>query len=362
MRKLVSIRRISKLEPIANADLIELARVDGWQTVVKVGEFKVGDYCVFFEIDSFLPTNQDAFRFLENKAITWNGKHGARLRTMKLRGVLSQGLALPVSLFESQFKAMLDHARNNSPNKEEFDWYLENVIDAPDILNDMDMASWLGVDKWEPYIPAQLAGTVKGNFPAFLRKTDQERIQNLWYDVKSRMDEYEITIKMEGSSMTVYIKDGEFGVCSRNLELKEEETNAFWKVANELKIKDKLYYCNLDNIAIQGELMGEGVQGNNEKFTGTHFFVYDIYEIKIGKYMDAYKRESIVKKLQLNHVPVLKFSTFDFDTMEQALLFADGPSYNNNVKREGVVFKSLNDPNFSFKIISNEYLLKNGDR
>lgn len=377
MRKLVTIREISEVLPHPNAERLEIVKVDGWQCVTGKGNFKEGDPCVYFEIDSFVPVDKEPFKFLEKNAIKYNGKFGARIRTMKLRGELSQGLVLPVKDAFGE--------DTNYPND-------KSIVD---LYQKCDFSERFGVEKWEPTIPAQLSGTVKGSFPSFIRKTDQERIQNLWGYMKKHgevktythpetgevftskpkitvdpNDFYEVTIKLDGSSMTAYYKDGEFGVCSRNLELMETEDNSFWKAARKYEIEEKLREFGV-NIALQGELIGPGIQGNNEGLSEIEFRVFDVFFIDTQEYADAEYRRSLCATLDIPQVPTLtRFETgydigdneviaeqFDFQTLEEALAYADGPSLNINSKREGIVYKSINNPNFSFKIISNDYLL-----
>ena len=154
MRKLASIRRISEVRAIEGADAIEAVQIDGWQCVAKKGELKAGDLCCYFEIDSFLPTTNPAFEFMAVRGATKDaeGKAGYRLRTVKLRGTLSQGLALP----------------------------LATLFAGPEWLNEGDdVTEHLGVTKWEPAMPACLGGEAKSTFPGWIRKTDQERIQNV---------------------------------------------------------------------------------------------------------------------------------------------------------------------------------------
>ena len=324
-RKLVTLRRVADVIPIEGADNIELVKIDGWQCVVKKGEFAVGDLAIYFEIDCFIPfnfaDNAERFGFLAKNKITWNGKEGARIKTIRLRGQISQGLAVP--------------------------------FPAEDEFVEGDISSLFGVEKWEPVIPAQLAGKVKGNFPSFLRKTDQERIQNIYEEVRNRDDIYEVTLKMDGSSMTVYRKDGVFGVCSRNLDLIETEGNAFWDIARKLDIENKLIARGLDNIAIQGELMGPGIQGNREGFTEHRFFIFDMFDITTGTYfVPSYRRSTL---MELDHVPVVEYAMPMAMTLDELLAFADGPSLNSKI-REGLVFKSIDNPMYSWKVISNKYL------
>ena len=329
MRKLASIRKISSVTPIDGADAIEAVRIDGWQCVAKKGEFAPGDACVYFEIDSFLPASNPAFDFMaaRGKQKDAQGNEGYRLRTIKLRGTLSQGLALPLSaLFRDSALPPLGG----------------------------DVSELLGITKWEPPMPACLGGEAKSTFPGWIRKTDQERIQNI-PDVLSLDLQYEVSVKLDGSSMTVYHRDGEAGVCSRNLDLRETEGNTFWKVARRYGLPDKL--ADIGNVAIQGELVGPGIQGNQEKLTAHNLYVFDVWLIDEQRHATQSERIAIVEKLGLPHVPILHYKASAPASVDAALALADGPSLNLSVKREGLVFKSLCGT-VSWKAISNKWLLK----
>lgn len=403
-RKLVTVREITEITDIPGADLIKRAQVEGWPVVVKAGEFQVGDKCVFFEVDSYLPMSDPRFKFLEKNATNWQGVPGARLKTIRLRKQLSQGLALPVRDFPE----------------------VHPFLDSPD-LRDINFTGPIGIMKWEKVINAQLAGMAKGSFPSFLRKSDQERCQNMgshifgyddyhatvkfntegipeeallnmmdkgelvaiggsiidgvevpnYYRVHkaqaSRDTRYEVSLKMDGSSMTVYCRgegeDRQEGVCSRNLDLKMEgnEDNAFVQMALN-GILEALGEAGAD-VAIQGELMGPGIQGNRENFAGNRFFIYNVFDIKDGEFLTPQERMGFVNEMRaaaamadidvvIEHVPVLHnnvtLSELGIHNMEDLLNFAVGPSMSNPV-REGLVFKAM-DGTHQFKAISNLYL------
>ena len=347
-RKLASIAEITYIKPIEGADAIECAIVNGgWPVVVKKGEYQVNDLAIYLEIDSWVPHELAPFLSKGQEPREYNGVKGERLKTVKLRGQVSQGLLLPQTILDE--KGL---------------WPLTGNPVGHDLTNQ------LNIQKWEPPIPSQLQGTMRGNFPHFIPKTDQERCQNLRKDIfeTHKDDVYEVTIKLDGSSMTVYVKDGEVGVCSRNIDLVETEGNTFWKSARQQNIVDTLLELSAENgeeYAIQGELIGEGIQGNPEKLTGHKFFLFDIYSITAGRYLEVDERYSIIDKLNMNgasieHVPVIgiMYSVAKvFSTIDELLEFAEGPSLNPQTKREGLVFKSWGS-DFSFKAISNSYLLK----
>lgn len=342
-RKLATVRRIKEVRPHTNADALELAIIDGWQCVVKKGEFAANDAIVYFEIDSWVPTELAAFLSKGKEPREYMGVKGERLRTIRLRGEVSQGLVLPLSIM---------------PN----DWneYWEEGQCVSEILN---------IQKWEKPMSANMQGNARRFFPNFIRKTDQERVQNRLRTLEARNPDevYEVTLKLDGSSTTFYHYNGDTGVCSRNLELKTDESNEgniFVQKYHELGIAEKLKALGR-NIAIQGELWGEGINGNWEGVKGIHFNVFDVFDCDRYRYVGADERYDIVRKLDLHHTPIIGIGTLDsFDLhgldIESFLKFADRPSVHNKVA-EGVVFKSLRDPDFTFKVISNGYLLNGGE-
>lgn len=443
-RKLVTIRTIDALEPIEGADVIEVAVIGGWRLVVKRGEFKAGDLCVYFEIDSFLPDGNPAWQFLVDKSSrVMNGVKGHKLRTIKLRGQTSQGLALPINKIE-----LIDMILNGQPEYETLDLLDEGVLLAVENVlalfaagvdvQSIDFSEVLGIEKYEAPLPAELAGQAAGLFPSFIQKTDQERCQNLkaeifgytetvrqasdWVDVNVSLpkdgafikgknaegkewtetwdsqeplgamthwaamavvppkaspdDVYEITIKLDGSSMTAFHRDGEVGVCSRNLQLKTDDCNkdnTFVRMFFDGGLNWALPALapTFGNIAIQGELMGPGIQGNREELKDFKFFVFDVFLIDRSRYAMPMEREDIMKALydagvdpsKIDHVPVVdtyvKLGDLGLRTIEDLLRFAEGPSIKHPI-REGLVFKRM-DGQFSFKAISNLFLTKEKD-
>ena len=447
-RKLVTVRTIDALEPIEGADVIEVAVIEGWRLVVKKGEFKVGDQCVYFEIDSFLPDGVPAWQFLVDKSSRFmNGVKGHKLRTIKLRGQTSQGLALPLStlpivrfvMCEEMDGAEVEETFNAlNPAQQEEARQLVGELHADTPIRDLDLSFLLGIEKYEAPLPAELAGQAAGLFPSFIQKTDQERCQNLkaeifgytetvrqasdWIDVKTALpsdgafikgknadgkewtetwdsqeplgkmthwaalkieppkaspdDVYEITIKLDGSSMTAYHRDGDVGVCSRNLELKTDESNkdnTFVRMFYDGGLNWALPALAKDfgNVAVQGELMGPGIQSNREELKDFKFFVFDVFLIDHSRYAMPMEREDIMKALyamgvdpnKVAHVPVVdtyaKLGDLGLHSIEDLLKFAEGPSIKHPI-REGLVFKRM-DGQFSFKAISNLFLTKEKD-
>jgi RNA ligase (TIGR02306 family) len=356
-RKLASICKILNLEPIAGADKIEKATVLGWQCVVVKNQFSVGDLCVFHEIDSFLPMDNPAYDFLKPKGVKKNndGVEGIRLKTIRLKGQISQGLAMPMSILKG-----IKLPTDKREGEQEYNW-----------KEGRDVSKFLGVIQWQPHIPLCLSGVVKGPFPGFLPKTDETRVQLL----QPVLDKWKglacyLTEKLDGSSATFYMKDGQFGVCSRNLELKESEENAFWKMAKKLKIEENLRKWGLDNLAFQGELCGPGIQENSLALKDFDVYFFNMYGIKEGKYMSRDDLEYWCNKLELRIVPDLG----------PYILFNDIPSIVKLATRksvinpagwaEGIVIRPevevedrefmnvLNYNRLSFKCINPEFLIE----
>jgi RNA ligase (TIGR02306 family) len=336
-RKLATIRKITDIRPIEGADMIELATVGGWNVVVAkdVGH-KVGNSVVYCEIDSFLPIKEE-FEFLRKSSYKKMGdQEGFRLKTIRLRGQLSQGLILPISVVP-----------------------ITQFASAYDLPEGLDVTEMLGIVKYEPPIPAELAGKVKGGFPSFLHKTDEERVQNLVkeYDEYKLTSEHQfyMTEKLDGSSATYYMNKGEFGVCSRNLELLETEGNSFWKVARELDLENKLK--DKGNICLQGELIGEGIQGNPYKIKGQTVHFFNGFDIDTRTKLGINEFLILLDELDLTSVPILGVAILLPDTVEDMLKLAEDKSRLNKLtEREGVVVRSL-DNTISFKAISNKFLL-----
>ena len=340
MRKLVTLRKISDISPIPDADLIEVVTIDGWKVVTKKGEFAKNDPCLYFEIDSVLPIKSQ-FEFLRKSSyIKTDLYEGFRLKTVKLRKQVSQGLVLPLSVFPE--------------------------VNFSDLKEGEDLSELFGVIKYEPTIPVSMTGTLAGKFPINIPKTDEERIQNLVSEIeewtsKFESNQWEVTEKVEGSSLTVFYdpsSDTNFGVCSRNWMLKEESDNAQWNLVNKLDLKNKLEVLGL-RIAIQGEFIGPGVQGNHYKIKDHKFMVFNVFDIEKQAYYTSTERALLCDKLGLDHVPMISCNSSASSDVSQMLEIADGNSkINPVVLREGLVWKNLVNPSISFKTVSNQYLLK----
>lgn len=336
-RKLASVQIIRAIEPIEGADLIELAIINNWRVVVsKKDGYKLGEKVIYCEIDSFLPIREE-FEFLRKSSYKKIlDQEGFRLKTIRLRGQISQGLILPLSLLEGDYQ--------------EGD----------------DVTDLLGITKYEQPLDASLKGMAKGLFPSFIEKTDEERVQNLTSKYSGYKDiPFYATEKLDGTSTTYYVKDGEFGVCSRNIELKEpqqgETPSTQWRIAQELGLKEKMIAFNKQtkqNIAIQGELIGYGIQGNPYKLKNQQFYIFTAFDINNYKKLGFDEIKAYASIFELNLVPIVK----EYKTLpeiDDLIYSADGKSkLNPTANREGLVLRTY-DNKISFKVISNNYLLKN---
>jgi len=335
MRKMVTIREISDINPIKDADAIELASVDGWNVVVRKGEFEIGQKVYYFEIDSCLPTKLERFEFLaargEKKVIHEEQEKRVHvLKTIKLRGQISQGLIQPVA---------------------------DEPIADKEIGE--DVSEWFGVFKYEPPIPANLAGVCKSTFPSFVKKTDEERVQNLSKNLEDwKGEKFVVTEKLDGTSFTAYLNEGEFGVCSRNMDLERSEDNTYWKYAIENNIEKKMRsFKGMKNFAIQGELVGEGIQKNRYKIKGHQVFFFTMFSIDGFHPLCHSDAERYFKQMQLPTVPFLKYLILDHtvdDLLEEAKIL----STLQKTQAEGIVIRKKEDGTISFKAINNNFLLK----
>ncbi|WYN05050.1 RNA ligase [Pseudomonas phage UNO-G1W1] len=376
-RTLARVVTIDELLPIEGADRIELAMVGGWQVVVQKGLYVPGvTKAVYFEVDSLLDTERPYFNSLSTLSSKLlhvvDGRTHARIKTMKLRKQLSQGFCIPLS---------------------------ETGLPL-DIELGADLTKALGVVKYEKEAEKAMnntgsAGGAKAGFkalgfPAFVPKTDQTRVQNITHMYNKAVaegEEFEESFKLDGSSLTAFSRDGVAGVASRNVGfrvvsekrgffetlkdwltqkrplLKKEwkrvipaDDNAFVKMAHEAGLLEALKRDGR-NIAIQGEMVGPSIQKNFEGVDKNEFFCYDVYLIDEQRYMLPAERIKFCTDNGVKHVPVNFTGPLQAKTVADVLVRADGPSGLKGKYREGFVYKSTKR-DFSFKVISNTYLLK----
>lgn len=345
-RKLATVETVTRVDPIAGADRVAAATVRGWTVVVAKTDFSPGDRCVFFEIDSFLPVEDDErFAFLASRGVRENaeGLRGYPLRTARIRGAYSQGLILPIALFPG-------------------------FADLPD---GADVTARCGVTLWQPPVPAHLAGQVAGPWPGWLSRTDEERAQNTPELLRAAYDDavagnaWLVHEKIDGSSMSAFLDDdGELCVGSRNLNLVETPRNTLWALARRYNLRDLMRADNID--AVQGEAYGEGIQGNPLRRRGQELAVFDVWRDR--RRLPRAEWPGWAHNLSVPRRP--EYEQADLYTHVDTLLAAvDGiRSLIADLPAEGVVIRPADTTHItvagegqmkaSFKAISNRYLLK----
>lgn len=374
-RSLARVVLIDDLHPIEGRDRIELAIVGGWQVIVQKGLYTKGSKAIYFEVDSLLDVTKPAFESLGTLSSKLlhdvDGVVHARIKTMKMAGVVSQGYLIPT-----------------------MQWGIE-----ADPAVGTDLTKQLGVLKYEKAAEKELNGTpgaVKNGFkalgfPAFVPKTDQTRVQNISHLYAKALAEgelFEKSFKLDGSSLTAFVKDGVPGVASRNVGFRlTEEKRGFWATLKDwalqkrplfhkewkrtIKADDNAFTqmtakaglieaikSDGRNMAIQGEMVGPSIQKNFEGMVENEFFCYDIYLIDEQKYMLPAERQVFCKRHSIKHVPLGSSHAITLPVdVPAAIADADGPSGLNGKYREGFVYKSMTR-DFSFKVINNKYLLK----
>lgn len=337
MRKLATIRQISALLPIPDADRIQIAEVEGWRCVCKKGEFQVGDLVIYCEIDSFLPIRSE-FEHLRKTSYkkTSDNKEGFRLKTIKMRGQISQGLLLSLCVLEGK------------GNDENHNW---NIGD--------DVTEILGITKWED----EHRGSIEtmGPFPHGVPKTEAERIQNKTREYESlRPFVFYVTEKLDGSSCTMFWDGTRAGVCSRNMEQlpgSDAPQRKWWdehpEVAQRLEALGK-------NYAVQGEIVGHKIARNTYKFNNVRLYVFGVFDRDEMVYLDPPGVQRVADALGLPTVPLLAESALLPETVDKAIAMGEGKSLlNPKVDREGLIWiNGTGIDRVSIKTISNKYLVK----
>lgn len=350
MRKLASIQTVNAVEPIPNADAIEKIRVLGWWIVAKKGEHSPGDKLVYCEIDSLLPERPE-FEFLRPSSFkpartdpdgTATIPAGFRIKTVKLRGQVSQGICFPLAIL------------------------------PPDAPTDegSDVTELLGVRKWEPPAPVGMGGKVKGGFPGFLPKTDETRVQVLEGVLRRHAGKmFEVTEKLDGTSFTAFLRQGEFGICSRNLWMDEaDDSNVLARVAKKLKLDEKLRIARErlgHDVAIQAEVIGPGIQKNKYGLKETTLRVFSVLNVDAYRLVDHPSALAMLAEVGLETVPQLGTIVLNH-TVDELIALSEGTSaLNPLVQREGIVLRPPVEEydeeiggRLSFKAINPKFLLK----
>jgi len=374
MRKLAHIEKIEWKKPIEGADRIELVGVLGWQCIAKKDEFQVGDLCVYIEIDSVVDKTNPDFEFLE--------KRNYKIKTMKMKGVISQGIVFPLSLLNSQkeykigddvteilkIKEIEDEIPKAKPQDS-----MQTFKQKHKRLYKNKVFMWFMRFKWFRKLAFKFLLPKKKpkKFPDWIVKTDEVRLQNMPFvlDVYKNKDMV-VTEKIDGTSTSFGLRKEkkrkyDFAVCSRNVRQADinqkcfYEDNVYHIIAQKLNIRDVLMTLmqrfNATTVVLQGETIGEGIQKNKYNIKGFDFYAFNL--VIDGKKIDSCKATDIVNEFGIKWVPIISSSFKLLPTVEEMILFADGQSKICDTLREGLVIRD-HDNTTSFKCISNQFLLK----
>ena len=402
-RELAYVVLVDEIMPIEGYDRVELARVGGWHVIVQKDQFTVGDPAIYFEVDSKVPSNRECFAFL--------AKRKYKIKTLRMCGVISQGLLMHPSDFgwhvnlqgeiddgemthtpidETRFltkKLGVTHIEDeeNKPTQR-VDKYKAMAQRRPEVFK-QKWARWMMRREWGRKVMFAVFGSKKKKsetaFPTkfpYVKKTDQERCENMPWVLKDKTP-YIVTQKCDGSSATYIVarthnpfKPFEFYVCSRNVRMLDEkqqsfyDDNVYWEMAKKYNIEEKLKNYLKDNphltyVCWQGEICGPNIQKNPHHLKENHLFCFHMIDSKTGKY-DMRAAERIWISYGMETVPIVDFSYRMPDDFEEFKQSADGfystevTERTPNCPREGYVYYKTTDPNFSFKNVSREYLLK----
>lgn len=373
-RKLASIQKIVNIQPIENADKIELATVLGWHVVISKSEnLKVGDLVCYIEIDSQCP-EIPLFEFLKDRKY--------RVKTIKLRGQISQGLIIPLDkLPKGNYKEGQDVTKILGITKYDPEAEKENKLIEQSMKNNKNpIHKKLMKYKWYRKLYSKFTTPTKNGFPTWIKKTDEDRIQVLvekFNDIIAVNDTkkalyFDSTEKLDGQSATYFIKKYkklglftkyDFGVCSRNLRLKTPSNSSYWTIAKkhdmEGILKDMIKKYNANSIVIQGEICGTGIQGNKYQIDGYKLFVFNL--IIDNKRYRTQEVKNILKPYKIETVPILDTNVLLLPSIDEMVKNAEGKSkiYSKS-DREGKVWRScIGD--LSFKVINPKFLLKNNE-
>lgn len=387
-RALAYIAEIAEIKEIPNYDRVEHARVNGWWVIVnKADNFKPGDKCIYFEVDSKVPENDKRFAFLE--------KRHYKIKTLKMCKVFSQGLIMPMSAFPEiagdtsintdvtdilgiRYAVEEDNKRkgNVDPNAK----YASMKARHKKFFSH-PLIKKLMKHRWFRRFIFIFLGKKKDNpkgFPtqfAFVHKTDEERVENMPWVLEDKSPLI-VTEKLDGTSCTYIIerqkhkfkKDTfEFYVSSRNVrQLNPDqecyhESNIYWELAKKYDIENKLKSFIIDNpqwdyICVQGEGVGS-VQGNPLKLKENDLYIFNFITSDEGRW-NSLDGRMVCEMMGFKWVPILDINYILPDSMEEFKEFATAPSVvNPDVMREGIVLRNP-QTDFSFKNVSREYLLK----
>ena len=380
LRELAYIVSIDEIKPIPNYDRVEYVRTSGWWVICKKGQFQVGDLAVFIEIDSKTPATEP-FSFLEKKHY--------KIKTQKMCGVISQGLLMSFEDFgwDKDYHKLGDLVtqelgitysvkEDNKRKAPGVDKYKAMVSRKPKLFK-KPWARWMMKRDWGKKVMFLLFGRKRdkrASWPSHIcSKTDVERIQNMPFLLGDER-EFIATEKIDGSSATFAAERGRFGkisywVCSRNVVFKDYnqpcyyDSNIYHEMYQKYGIRDiltrMLKDLNVDNIAIQGEVYGDGVQKRDYSLTGGKHRLMVFHIVSNGKKFPMERVESLCEAYGLPHVPILDSSYHIPSDIDELRAYVEGaPSKLDGKPREGIVFYDKETGQTYTKFVSPNYLLK----
>jgi hypothetical protein len=368
MRKLASVQKIVSLTPIVGADKIEKATVLGWDVVVKKGDFKVGDYCVYCEIDSVLPDKPE-FEFLRDRKF--------RIKTVKLKGQVSQGICFPLDILPKQYfsNGLRKKTGNEGDDVTELLGITKHDPQAVLEQKESDRIALITKNRFKkffmryPWYRRFIFKPIRIPFPAWIRKTDEHRIQLFPHICEHHKDTvFSATEKLDGTSVTYFViknnlkwqfwKPYLFGVCSRNFQLTKPDNQPYWQVAEDMNIQQRLINLaklyNSRSIVLQGEIIGEKIQGN-KYHVSRELYLFNV--IIDGVQLDNDKANRWSWNEGFLFVPILNHEFKLPSTIKEAVEMAKGNSVISTTIREGLVLRNY-EKNVSFKIINPDFLLR----
>ena len=403
-RQLAYVVTVDAIEPIPGKDRVECARVGGWTCMIPKGAMKAGDPAIYIEIDSQVPLDNEVFKFCE--------RYHGKIKTQKFRNpdgsqFWSQGLLMAAS----DFGWTIDSAQ--------FAGGFSFVVDDKGVQHipgdeSMFLTKQLGITYYEaednkrkaasdPYAPVKAAlnrhqkiakkygrfikkhrfaqiifmlffgkkKDKKKNWPDWVKKTDEERVQNMPWILENK-DPWIATEKIDGTSTTFTIKRGKRGkydvyVCSRNVVFDTPDKacyydkNVYFEMFEKYNIKDVLIQLLDENpkaewITIQGETYGATVQKRDYSLKDRDFMAFNLIFSNKGR-VGTIEMTNILTAKGVPCVPIIDINFILPDTVEELLNIATGNSAVDGKPREGIVFRSF-DGGQSFKAVSNEFLAK----
>lgn len=374
MRKLAHIEKIEWKRPIEGADRIELVGVLGWQCIAKVSEFNTGDLCVYIEIDSIVDKENPDFSFLE--------KRNYKIKTMKMKGVLSQGIVFPLSILpnDKTYKVgddvtstlKITQIEDDVPKPKKSN-SLQSIKQRHKKLFKNKVFLWFMKYRWFRNIAIKILTPKRKpkQFPDWIVKTDEVRLQNMPFVLEEYKDKPMIlTEKLDGTSTSFGLKKikkrkFDFAVCSRNVRQEDItqqtyfEDNVYHIIAKQYDIKNVLMQIlreyNATTVVLQGETIGEAIQKNKYGLKDIDFYGFNL--VIDGKKIDSSIATDIVHRFGIKWVPIIDASFKLLPTVDEMIAYADGKSTIADTLREGLVIRD-HDNTISFKCISNQFLLK----